>query len=233
MVNTQQFISVVPCFFLFSWRSPSQDFGGVFAPGWVLHELQPLRTSLLHQECLLPSKRPSSVMSPTKSPSTFLLLFLQTCLFTYLLMAHFLSVFLCLLSHFLFLCLLPPAAAILSQAHLSRGTSCSSGRLNIWGTMGCCHPGHLEPLWLAQGSSWPPSTQTFCSLCYQTQPFIPNTETWKLKWCIFWMLHLLCFHNPIDTCMNADFVYNLYENWAQIHFIISLLCCSYPVYTNI
>lgn len=90
-----------------------------------------------------------------------------------------------------------------------------------------------KQLWLAQGSSWPPSTQTFCSLCYQTQPFIPNTETWKLKWCIFWMLHLLCFHNPIDTCMNADFVYNLYKNWAQIHFIISLLCCSYLVYTNI
>ena len=86
-------------------------------------------------------------MSPKISPSTFLLLFLQTCLFTYLLTGPFLIVLLCLLSHFSFLCLLPPAAATLPQAHLSRGTMCSSGWLKVWGTMGYFHPfqSYLEP----------------------------------------------------------------------------------------
>lgn len=55
---------------------------------------------------VLPSMRPSSVMSPRISPSTFLLLFLQTYLFTSLLMGPFWTVLLCLLS---FLLLVSPA----------------------------------------------------------------------------------------------------------------------------
>lgn len=240
MVNTQQFISVVPCFFLFSWPSmgPSQA-------------LVTLGVSLLLDGSSMscsPLEHPSFISSASFLPRDHL----QSCPQQYPL-PHSSSFF------------SKPASLLTSSGLIFWVSSCVSSHIS-YSCVSC--PQQLPPflkhtwaeapraplagwtfeaqwavailfrviwnqLWLAQGSSWPPSTQTFCSLCYQTQPFIPNTETWKLKWCIFWMLHLLCFHNSIDTCMNVDFVYNLYKNWAQIHFIISLLCCSYLVYTNI
>lgn len=57
-------------------------------------------------------------------------------------------------------------------------------------------------LWLAQGSLCPPSTQAPHSPCYQTLPFMPNTDPYKLKWCIFFMLHLLFpqSHRDMHEC---------------------------------
>lgn len=162
-----------------------------------------------------PSKRPSSVMSPTISSSTFFLLFLQTCLFTYLLTGPILSVLLCLLSHFSFLHLLSPAAATLPQAHLSRGTESSSGCLKVLGMTGCFHrfQSHLEPAVTGTGQFMASVHTGTLQPLLQTPAFYAQYRALQIKvMYFFFMLHLLCFHSPTDTCMNAHFVYSLFNN---------------------
>lgn len=87
------------------------------------------------------------------SPS-FLLLFLQTLVFTYILMCPLLSVLPCLLSC-ISLHLLSPAAATLPQTCLKRSAVCSPVWLKFWCVMDCFPPFRdtWNLLWPAQNSS--------------------------------------------------------------------------------
>lgn len=204
--------------FLASYHSP--------APAWVLHgpqslwgcpcsRMSPPRAAVTQNSPpssgVPSSKRPSSVTSPTISPSTFLLLFIQTCLFTYLLTAPFLSVLLCLISCFLFLCLLPPAAATLLQAHLSRGTMCSSGWLKVWGMTGCFHPfqSHLEPA--VTGTGW------FMASFYAgtLQPLLPN-QIFYIQYRVLQIKVMYYFHAALALFPQS-------HRRMQAHFCLQLI----------
>lgn len=117
------------------------------APAWVVCGLQSLWgtpkcvshgpqslsiASLLHQKCFfLRDHLQTSPLSTIMFPSTFLLPFLQRCLFTYLLTGSILCIHLCLLSCIFFLCHLPPGTATFPQTCLVRSIMCFSGWLKV------------------------------------------------------------------------------------------------------
>lgn len=151
--SVQRFLSTAPCFLLFPCSGMGCHWATVPSEVSLPQHRSPKGCSTEH---LLPGcisiHVPNNVCFHT-SPS-LLLLFLQTLIFTYILMCSLLSVLPCLLSC-ISLHLLSPATATLPQTCLKRSAVCSPVWLKFWGVMDYFPPFRdtWNLLWPAQNSS--------------------------------------------------------------------------------